>query len=249
MANATKDQQGDEAERLIADAQAQAKMIVDDANARAEQIVAEKAQEAVQAATQGGDTAALAVVLARLAETQDAIVEKLGSTTRTETGWRAGMSADDVLSEIAGTSSDDPPCEQRLERPVTFRTRSRNLVVVHKPRHRFTAPNGEVQITNGYRYDFAPTGDFTTDNPVAVAYLRSRPSYNINGGFWEVGNEPGRIPSPEKLLERIVIATRDLDDDALEEIQREEEAQHKREVVIMAVKAARKAILAEPAAG
>lgn len=143
-----------------------------------------------------------------------------------------------ALTEAAVNSHPgDPAVDERLDEPVLFRSKGRNFSCTMVASNRWFAPNGQAQITEGRRLDFAPTGEYESDEVRVVEFLRSRDSFNRE--FWEVGNEPGAVPSPELLLDKIVAASVALDLEALEEIEAVEQGGHARELVMKAVRSAR----------
>lgn len=218
-------------------------LAVEQAQARAEAAEARAEAAEARAATIAAidDTAAegpSADVLERLTTA----LERLGTTAPSVGAFRPGESAQEVEQSLEGTVSNDPPLLDGQERvdPVTFISKGPNFVLVHKSRHRSTSSNGEVNVTQGVSYDFAPSGSFTTDNPRAIEYLRGRPSFNVE--YWELGNEPGAAPAPDLVIDAIMAAALELDDDALAEIERNELAGHGREVVLTQIRSARRRV-------
>lgn len=139
--------------------------------------------------------------------------------------------------EFIGTTPADVEQPPEPVGEVIFRSKGVNFRAVRVPRHRWTAPNGEVQVSDGVTYEFAPKGEFRTDDPEAIAYLRGLGSFNRE--FWEVGNEPGRIPDSQPMIERVVGASTALDLEGLDELEREERAGYKRHDVLTHITAAK----------
>lgn len=143
----------------------------------------------------------------------------------------------------AATPADDGDGDNIGPAPVdevVFRSKGVNFRAVRVPRHRWTAPNGEVQVSDGVTYEFAPKGEFRTDDPEAIAYLRGLGSFNRE--FWEVGNEPGRIPDSGPMIERVAAASAALNLEALDELELEERAGHKRHDVLTHITASKVAV-------
>ena len=128
--------------------------------------------------------------------------------------------------------------------PVVFRSKGTEFRVIRVGRHKWTAPNGEAQVTDGRDYQFVSQGigasELRVFNSNVAEFLRGRPSYNRE--FWEVGREPHAPPDPELVFDRIMEAVVDYDDARLEELAKLEQASHKRPVVLKAIRQARQKI-------
>lgn len=200
---------------------------------------AEERAAAAEARAQAPSGDALAEILARLVDQQAELGQHRPEMTGT---FKPGESADDVLRSLAGTVTEGevPEGMEPLAVPVTFRSRGSNLCLVRLSRHRVTMPNGEVQTSPGIHYDFSPNGEFTTDNPDAVAWIRGRQTFNTE--FFEVGAEPDRIPSSDAVLESVVRAAMDRDLHTLEELEAMEQAGYARTDVLAAVRGARRQV-------
>lgn len=143
--------------------------------------------------------------------------------------------------EADAPPAEEPPADDEAPvEEVTFRAKGVNFRAVMVPRQRWTAPNGEVQVSDGVTYEFAPKGEFRTDDPEAIAYLRGLGSFNRE--FWEVGNEPGRIPDSGPMIERVAAASAALNLEALDELELEERAGHKRHDVLTHITASKVAV-------
>jgi hypothetical protein len=172
------------------------------------------------------------------------IAELRGMVAGLTAGLAAAKSSGPRAQQDVEPGQDDPRrniVEEGFE-PVTFRARGRALRIVRVPATRWTTLNGEAQHAGGISYDFAPTGDFTARNSNVADFLRKRPMFNVE--FWEVGNEPHAAPDPSVVLDKILKATMELDQDALEEIAAKERGSHKRRLVLDAVNAAQRRIKA-----
>jgi hypothetical protein len=182
--------------------------------------------------------AALEALAAKVAEISVA-QPQADSGSRTQTYGR-DESAADVERSLRGTVSVGEHSGERTERPITFRSRGRNFNMVRKARHRYVDQGGETVVTAGVHYDFAPAGEFTTDDADVVDYIRQSPGFNVE--VWEVGNEPDRVPSAEPELDRIMDARLALDVDTLDEIEHRERETWKRPIVLETIESARRSL-------
>lgn len=140
--------------------------------------------------------------------------------------------------EADAPPADEPPAEDEAPvEEVLFRAKGVNFRAVMIPRQRWTAPNGEVQVTDGKTLEFAPTGEFRTSDPAEIRHLRGLPTFNRE--FWEVGAEPHAAPSARPVFDKIADAAVALDVDALAELEVRERETHNREIVIDAIRSAR----------
>lgn len=191
----------------------------------------------------------------RLAATEErlaAAMEVMATIAQQGAGRDAGgnggdwgtLSQAEALRKMQGTVSDmlegDTLLEDVGEQPVTFISKGAYFKSNRLSRQRTTAPNGEVAVSKGVCYDFAPLGTYTAKTVEAVAWLRSRPMLNLE--FWELGKEPHAAPNADKVMDKILEALGDFDDGALEAIELIEQASHKREGVLKAVAKARKVV-------
>lgn len=142
------------------------------------------------------------------------------------------------IGETSAPDAGEP--ESEYEGEVIFRSKGRGFRAIRIPRNRWFAPNGEAQTTPGETYEFEPNGEFRTDDPVAIAHLRGLQSFNRE--FWEVGKEPGRIPSSESRLEEVAEAGVTLNLERLDELEELERATHKREDVLIAIRATKRKV-------
>lgn len=191
--------------------------------------------------------AAMEMIAAQGAQTAEVLAQaQSGRQDGAAAGKWASLDAAEAAQALQGTVSDaletdtllselDPP-----QRPITFISKGANFKAIRIGRQRTTAPNGEVIVSTGVTYDFAPTGTYTAKTVEAVTFLRSRQSMNVE--FWEVGKEPHAAPDTEKIMQQILDALGDYDDEALRQIEEIEQASHKREVVLKAVAHARKVV-------
>jgi hypothetical protein len=141
--------------------------------------------------------------------------------------------------QFIGATPADGELEEEPE-TVTFRSKGVNFRAVMIPRHRWTAPNGEVQVTDGKTLEFAPLGEYTTNDAAEIKHLRNLPTFNRE--FWEVGREPNAAPSPRPVFDKIADAAVALDDRALAELEVSERETHNRQVVIEAIQSARRRV-------
>jgi hypothetical protein len=186
---------------------------------------------------------ALLAVLTQLAETNRQLAEMQLKVAEREDAPRTSAvlsgDPDELMRQMQGAVSAGPAPEgdDVLPEPVTFRSKGVNFNVIRKARHRVTHANGDVEISEGIHYNFAPTGTFTTQDRRVVEFLNRLPSFNLE--FWQVGAEPGAVPPAEATIASIMRAVRDLDVDRVDEIAREEQAGHQREQVLLAIENAR----------
>jgi hypothetical protein len=155
----------------------------------------------------------------------------------------------DLAAALDGTMDDGGDGDDPLDEPVVFRSRGAEFKCIVVPRRRFTGPTGEQYFTNGVGMNFSPDGVYSTRNRRNVEALRRRPG--MNREYWEVGKEPHSAPDPQLVVGRIFDLALALDDAGLEEIEMQERASHKREIVLKAVSAARLKVqgFAAPAEG
>lgn len=122
---------------------------------------------------------------------------------------------------------------------VVFRSRGTHFRAVIRPSRREQHPHG-VEFVPGEACDFAPHAEFRTSDSRIAEHLRGLASCGTE--FYEVGNEPGRIPSSERVIAAIMEASVELDDARLGAIEVEERGQFRREDVLVAVAAARRQV-------
>jgi hypothetical protein len=120
--------------------------------------------------------------------------------------------------------------------PVKFRAmgpkpEKSELRVLRVGRHEYTHM-GRTEHSPGVAYQFL-RGEFEALSQDVVDYLKSRPTFNVL--FCEAGQEPGAAPDPGVMLEKVLNAVMELDDDALRELFDREQASHKRPVVLKAI--------------
>lgn len=133
---------------------------------------------------------------------------------------------------------------------VIFRSKGRGFRAIMIPRHRWTAGNGEVQVTPGKTLEFGPNGEYRTSDAAEIKHLKGLQSFNRE--FWQVGAEPGRVPDSQPMLERVVEAGISLDIAKLDELEQEESTGFARHDVMVSIKAAKARVgklLAEARAG
>lgn len=182
--------------------------------------------------------AAQAAQSQKLLEGMFAMVEKQAARTGKEIQLEGDVDA--LIEQMSGTVSAGPPPENPLPRPVVFVSKGAMFHAVRKPRYRNVGPNGEQYFTTGITYDFAPNGRFETVDPKAAEWLRKRPGMNVE--YWEETAPPHTAPDPGVLMERIIDMALELDDAGLAALQTDEEASHKRPIVLSAIKRARRRI-------
>lgn len=200
--------------------------------ARLEAVVAEVTQQAQEAAA-----GILAQAQAQAAELMAAAQQAAAAAQQPAAGGVDLEQFATSIQQAAGRTKVWGPDEvEEGFTPVKFRSKG-ELRVVRVPRHRFTAANGEAQTSPGVAYDFGYDHSFVALSSDVADYIRARPAFNLE--VWEVGKEPNRVPDPEAVFDRINQAIADVDDDTLIEIESEEMAGHKREVVLKQVKSAR----------
>lgn len=153
----------------------------------------------------------------------------------TSTATRPTERVLDRIEELNG----DPEGKDLLEHEVIFRSKGSEFSAVRIGRRRWM-DQGEQQVSGRVVYSFSPNGEFRTRDKRAVDYLRALPTFNSE--FWEVGSEPGALPSSDAALERISDLMMELDDEGLEVIQREEQATHQRPDVLKQVEIARRKV-------
>jgi hypothetical protein len=130
---------------------------------------------------------------------------------------------------------------------VTFRSRDRTHLVVRVPRHRHTAGNGEVQVSEGRHYSFEDgAGDLTVYNSDVANFLRGRPGFNRF--YFEVGKEPHSNAVMEPVLAEIMEAVLEMDDGRLEVLQAKEMASLKRPLILNQLRLAREKVQAQDGA-
>jgi hypothetical protein len=211
----------------------------------------EEARGAVAAAAKSGGSGetegdrlavALEGITALLAAQQQAVADKAPT-------FKTGESAVDVYKSLEGTvlpgsvDENGDPVEhsgRKLPRPVTFKSKGKNQTIIRKGRHRFTDISGDVQVTTGVHYSFAPNGEFSTDDEEVVEFLKRKPEFDVL--FWLEGAEPDRTPDAGPVVDRVIQAVIDLDVAALDEVEHEERAGYAREAVLVAVDRARRQI-------
>lgn len=169
---------------------------------------------------------------------QNRLMAEQMTALRFETSDREREAAEAAAAGALPPASGD--VEDGFE-PVLFRSKGTAFRVVRVGRHRWTAPNGEAQISDGRDYEFVSgevgASELWVRNSNVANFLRGRPTFNRE--FWEVGAEPHAAPDPEVVMEKIMAATVDMDDAALEELQALETASHRRPIVLKAIKQAR----------
>jgi hypothetical protein len=127
-----------------------------------------------------------------------------------------------------------------------FRSKGHGFRAVMVARNRTTMPNGEVRVFGTDEYpagktiEFAPAGEYVTDDPREIAYLKSLPTFNLE--FWQVGAEPHAIPDPKPIMEKVAEATVTVDDETLARLEEEERATWKRKFVLDSIRAARERV-------
>lgn len=122
---------------------------------------------------------------------------------------------------------------------VEFRARGVAFKAVIKPSHRKITEHGQEFVAGEYA-DFAPNGLYRTSDQRIIDHLRSIPTFNTE--FFEVGAELGRDADPAPVLEAIMQATIELDDERLSQIESEERAGHNRGTVLQSAAAARQQV-------
>lgn len=157
-----------------------------------------------------------------------------------------GETKEDVYRSLEGTvtagsldANGDPVDHSgaKLDRPVTFKAEGKNFNIIRKSRNRWTDMSGDLQITPGVHYSFAPHGTFTTDDEEVVEFLKAKPEYKVL--FWLEGDEPDRVPDAGPTIDRVIDAVFELDVATLDEIEHEERATYQREAVLVSVERAR----------
>jgi hypothetical protein len=215
----------EEGAAIVAETRAAAEAVLAEARQAAETMLADARASAVElaAAAPAGAPVDLGALVEALRESRK---EDASEIERARARERTVAKPEDV--------------EEGFE-PVVFRSRGINFSIVRVPRHRWTATNGEAQVTDGVRYEFAHgRGDLVVRNAEVADYIRSRPSFNVE--VWEVGKEPHAAPDPARELDRIMQAGFDLDLGALAEIEEKERASFNRKVIIDAIAAAKRQI-------
>lgn len=141
---------------------------------------------------------------------------------------------------------------------ATFRTKHTNLLLWRKQTKEVRNHHAElVSRDEGVYYQFkpGPAGDGVLDvyegqdvlpdgydaasgevvEQDAISWLRNHPDLNLTdvGGFHEEGREPGRpLPTDADFLADVMLAVNALDADALEQLLEQEEATHKRPLLL-----------------
>ena len=139
------------------------------------------------------------------------------------------------MTTIADQTMDDvaPVLEGET---VNFHSRGANFKAVITPSYRRIHDHGAEFIAGTYA-DFAPNGHFSTDDPDVIAHLRSLPSLGLE--FFELA---APMPEPDDVLEAIMLATIELDDAQLAEIEAVERTGFNRAGVLQAASAARQQV-------
>lgn len=177
----------------------------------------------------------------KLADVLERLGEQLGARGVEEATFRAGESAESVIKAIEGkVSRGEHSGRVAPGGMVTFLSRGSNLVVLKKGRIRYADARGQLAVTEGVQYDFAPDGRFETDDEEVIEYLEARPAFGVE--FWEMGHDPHKAPTPAPVLDEIMDAVINLDDDRLAEIEQEEQEGLKREIVLSQVASARRKV-------
>jgi hypothetical protein len=171
-------------------------------------------------------------------------VETMAERFAGQSGAEITLSGDaqDLLRQLSGTVSDGGDGDNPLDEPVVFISRGRQCNVIKKARNRLTMPDGSQAFTTGVHADFSPNGMFTTRNSEMVEYLKARPGFGNE--YWIMGAEPHAQVNPSEILKRIFELAMQLDDGALQELESEERATHKRPAVLQALAAARQQVQA-----
>lgn len=222
---------------------------------------AQEQQEGPQPDVEGLE-AALAQAQARVAELEATsapggdrladVLERLGTQLADrgveQATFKPDDRADDIMASLEGRVSVGDHSGRFTEGgPRVFLARGRNLRIIKKARIRYSDARGEVVVTEGIHYPFEPDGRFETDDMAVVEYLESRPAFGVE--FWEMGHDPHVAPNPQPVLDTIMDAMLEFDDERLARIEQEELDGLKREVVLSSVASARRKVqgLAAPA--
>lgn len=188
----------------------------------------------------GADGGAVVEVLVELASELRAAREVREEEAKAKAPtFGSGETPQDVWKSLEG-SNDESLIGEKMPMPLRFKARGKNLVILHKARHRYHDPSGNLVVTQGRRYDFAPNGELITEDSGVAEYLKQRPMYGSE--FWLVGEEPFKVPEAGAVIDSIMEATMRMDVSALDAIEHEERDGYKRPAVLEGVAAARRSI-------
>jgi hypothetical protein len=202
------------------------------------QSLTEQLTEAVaEAQARPGDSA----VGDRLAEALDRLGERLAAPVPVvpEQTFRPGESVDSVVASLEG-SIGVPDHSGQVGEVKTYISKGKNHRIVMRGRLRGSDSRGQLIVTPGFHIPFEPDGRFETDDLVVQAFLERRPAFGVE--FWELGSDPHAAPDPQPVIDTIMDAMVELDDDRLAGIEASEAAGLRREVVLNTVRAARRKV-------
>lgn len=173
----------------------------------------------------------------RLTQLLEVMVENMSRAEKREVALHGDPAQ--MFEQLHNTTTAEIPGGEELDHEVVFRSRGINYGIIFKPRRQMVTASGERMFSDGIRFDF-PKGEFRTKNKLVQEYIRSRPQFNAD--VWEVGNEPGRVPSPDLVLDRVAKAISELDDATLAEIETAERSTYKRPEVLTTIASGRRHI-------
>jgi hypothetical protein len=135
------------------------------------------------------------------------------------------------------------------EETATFRSRDQNLRLVREPASEQIDSRGVRLPRPGKSVEFR-NGQFATSDADELEFLRNHHMLNVDGGFFEVGNEPDR-PKPEAddVIAAMFEAGFEKDADEVRTLIRLEYASHSRPSVINAGRSVLKQLGEDPDEG
>jgi hypothetical protein len=208
--------------------------------AEADQQLAEAEVSALNPQAAAGQAAG-EPVSDRLAEALDRLGERLAAPVPAvqEKTFRPGETVDSVVASLEG-SIGVPDHSGQVGEVKTYISKGTNHRIVMRGRLRGQSARGELIVTPGFHIPFEPDGRFETDDLVVQAFLERRPAFGVE--FWELGSDPHAAPDPQPVIDTIMDAMVELDDDRLAGIEATEAAGLRREVVLNTVRAARRKV-------
>jgi len=146
-----------------------------------------------------------------------------------------------LMSEANGAIKPIPDSEDgKLPYPKVFASRGRGCRIIYKPRRAMADSEGNSWISEGHAIDFAPNGEFRTDNPDVVRYIMARDAFNRE--YWDVEDPPGSVEAPDAALERLAGLLIDLNLEAINEMEVKERASLNRDIVMRQIKVAQRQV-------
>jgi hypothetical protein len=205
------------------------------AEGEAASLTGQLAEAVAEAQAQPTDTA----TSDRLADVLEKLGERLAAPAVPEQTFRPGETVDSVVASLEGAIGV-PDHSGQVGDMKTYISKGKNHRIVMKGRLRGSDARGQLIVTPGFHIPFEPDGRFETDDLVVQAFLERRPAFGVE--FWELGNDPHAAPDPQPVIDTIMDAMVELDDDRLADIEATEAAGLRREVVLNTVRAARRKV-------